>query len=117
VATQTLTDEDMLYMAEHGAPCKLTHPISCTRDARIAAEFARPSKRWAPGWIHSLKVTSDVDVVDVNAVLGSKSMTSREQEFVVLPAGNNGGTVWLHPIKVDRVKRVMEWRTSLKAKA
>ena len=101
----------MLYMARHGAPCKLTHPISCTASRGIAEEFARPSMHWPRGWVHEIAFrkggNNSIAVVDVNAILGADNLAAREDEFVVLPGRST--TVWLHPRAVHQRTHRIEW--------
>ncbi len=111
LAVQTLTVPDILYMIRYGAPCKLTHPISCTTDVRIAEEFARRASKKSGGFVHVIEgCERTLRAVDVNAILGSDSMASREVEFIVLPGLRDQASVFMHPTRIKGNK--VWWTTS-----
>ena len=116
LAVEALTVPDILYMIRCGTPCKLTHPISCTTDVHVAEEFARRASSSDGGFVHVIEGCERA--VDVNALLGSDSLASRESEFIVLPprvvvSGEQTTSVslFMHPTRVTG-NRVW-WRSEI----
>jgi hypothetical protein len=119
-----VTDADMLHMARCGAPVKVTHPLSCTSDSRIAREFADAAARRSRrrGWVHSFSAGLELcDVVGVNETLAGAggpsaiaSLAQREKEYVLLPPAPadapGAPCLWMHLVSACERDRRAVWR-------
>lgn len=117
---QAVTEADMLHMARCGAPVKVTHPLSCTSDSRIAREFAdAAARRRGRGWVHTFSAGLELcDVVGVNETLeraggpsAIASLAKREKEYVLLPpAPADAACLWMHLVSACERDRRAAWR-------
>ena len=109
-----ISDEDMLYMARCGAPIKISHPLSCTSEFDIAREFADAGAKRSHrrGWVHVISTGLDlIDIVDVNATMGTISLAEREKEFILLPvAASETHGLWMHLVSASDTERIAEWK-------